>query len=123
MVYFFLMIRRPPRSTLFPYTTLFRSAATVTRTVRQVGEDETVDMSMLLRGKKTSWAVGEWCISGVVPEPGVPGDEPCTSRRPSPRGEAPSRPRMGWALAVYGTVSRLMVGSLPKARFAEYLLV
>src|SRR5687768_18404090 len=24
---FFLMIRRPPRSTLFPYTTLFRSAA------------------------------------------------------------------------------------------------
>src|SRR3712207_8574897 len=25
-VIFFLMIRRPPRSTLFPYTTLFRSA-------------------------------------------------------------------------------------------------
>src|SRR5471032_3318523 len=24
MVFFFLMIRRPPRSTLFPYTTLFR---------------------------------------------------------------------------------------------------
>src|SRR2546429_4609612 len=24
---FFLMIRRPPRSTLFPYTTLFRSSA------------------------------------------------------------------------------------------------
>src|SRR2546428_9702503 len=27
MIFFFLMIRRPPRSTLFPYTTLFRSAA------------------------------------------------------------------------------------------------
>src|SRR3972149_2497744 len=26
---FFLMIRRPPRSTLFPYTTLFRSPARV----------------------------------------------------------------------------------------------
>src|SRR3712207_9094103 len=26
-VFFFLMIRRPPRSTLFPYTTLFRSNA------------------------------------------------------------------------------------------------
>src|SRR3712207_8482845 len=26
MLFFFLMIRRPPRSTLFPYTTLFRSA-------------------------------------------------------------------------------------------------
>src|SRR5258708_15041426 len=25
--FFFLMIRRPPRSTLFPYTTLFRSTA------------------------------------------------------------------------------------------------
>src|SRR2546429_1754287 len=25
MFFFFLMIRRPPRSTLFPYTTLFRS--------------------------------------------------------------------------------------------------
>src|SRR2546430_17676541 len=26
-LFFFLMIRRPPRSTLFPYTTLFRSPA------------------------------------------------------------------------------------------------
>src|SRR3712207_8123827 len=25
-MFFFLMIRRPPRSTLFPYTTLFRSS-------------------------------------------------------------------------------------------------
>src|SRR5438477_13182006 len=28
-LFFFLMIRRPPRSTLFPYTTLFRSASPV----------------------------------------------------------------------------------------------
>src|SRR2546427_317633 len=28
-VVFFLMIRRPPRSTLFPYTTLFRSTVSV----------------------------------------------------------------------------------------------
>src|SRR3712207_9004689 len=28
---FFLMIRRPPRSTLFPYTTLFRSGNAVNR--------------------------------------------------------------------------------------------
>src|SRR5437667_7088071 len=27
MLYLFLMLRRPPRSTLFPYTTLFRSAS------------------------------------------------------------------------------------------------
>src|SRR2546430_13339546 len=30
-VFFFLMIRRPPRSTLFPYTTLFRSGIDVGR--------------------------------------------------------------------------------------------
>src|SRR5260370_14356924 len=29
-LFFFLMIRRPPRSTLFPYTTLFRSRALLT---------------------------------------------------------------------------------------------
>src|SRR3989442_11537694 len=28
-IFFFLMIRRPPRSTLFPYTTLFRSLLSV----------------------------------------------------------------------------------------------
>src|SRR2546429_1742813 len=30
MFFFFLMIRRPPRSTLFPYTTLFRSIILLT---------------------------------------------------------------------------------------------
>src|SRR5256885_13636730 len=30
-LFFFLMIRRPPRSTLFPYTTLFRSGRTAGR--------------------------------------------------------------------------------------------
>src|ERR1039458_10429669 len=46
--YFFLMIRRPPRSTLFPYTTLFRSWWTpgggykdYTRTIQ--GPWETID--------------------------------------------------------------------------------
>src|SRR2546430_3719577 len=28
-IFFFLMIRRPPRSTLFPYTTLFRSTRSI----------------------------------------------------------------------------------------------
>src|SRR5215216_7805648 len=28
LIFFFLMIRRPPRSTLFPYTTLFRARRT-----------------------------------------------------------------------------------------------
>src|ERR1041385_9351160 len=34
---FFLMIRRPPRSTLFPYTTLFRSIGTFTTFRRRTG--------------------------------------------------------------------------------------
>src|SRR5260370_35634089 len=33
--FFFLMIRRPPRSTLFPYTTLFRSELNALHTKRQ----------------------------------------------------------------------------------------
>src|SRR5438874_9524034 len=35
---FLLMIRRPPRSTLFPYTTLFRSALS-TEQGRKIGEE------------------------------------------------------------------------------------
>src|SRR5687767_15846836 len=31
LFFFFLMIRRPPRSTLFPYTTLFRSVSAIRR--------------------------------------------------------------------------------------------
>src|SRR3712207_1357956 len=34
MFFFFLMIRRPPRSTLFPYTTLFRSGLARIRDAR-----------------------------------------------------------------------------------------
>src|SRR5436189_3650604 len=33
--FFFLMIRRPPRSTLFPYTTLFRPASACRTAVRR----------------------------------------------------------------------------------------
>src|SRR5438093_4659389 len=39
LFFFFLMIRRPPRSTLFPYTTLFRSVwylIFLNRTVRRL---------------------------------------------------------------------------------------
>src|SRR5687768_18095213 len=35
VIFFFLMIRRPPRSTLFPYTTLFRSKI---RSASAIGE-------------------------------------------------------------------------------------
>src|SRR5947209_16470427 len=37
---FFLMIRRPPRSTLFPYTTLFRSFV-----LQKIAEDEKLEVN------------------------------------------------------------------------------
>src|SRR2546427_5941334 len=39
MFFFFLMIRRPPRSTLFPYTTLFRSCSRLAERRVRGGED------------------------------------------------------------------------------------
>src|SRR5206468_10418957 len=38
-IIFYLMIRRPPRSTLFPYTTLFRSEKTVTQFCRKLAAE------------------------------------------------------------------------------------
>src|SRR2546428_2194005 len=46
LFFFFLMIRRPPRSTLFPYTTLFRSLRTTRRSAarsRATGRSPAVD--------------------------------------------------------------------------------
>src|SRR2546426_11086103 len=36
-LFFFLMIRRPPRSTLFPYTTLFRSLSFLVKRAARLG--------------------------------------------------------------------------------------
>src|SRR5260370_42630175 len=47
-LFFFLMIRRPPRSTLFPYTTLFRSV---------LGHDPAVDLA---GGERD----GAWSVAG-----------------------------------------------------------
>src|SRR5260370_36054124 len=46
LFFFFLMIRRPPRSTLFPYTTLFRSNSRLTQ-ARQ--------LSLIVFGAMPSW--------------------------------------------------------------------
>src|SRR2546429_3780227 len=49
--FFFLMIRRPPRSTLFPYTTLFRSGtASVTYTTVALGAVLVVIVLLFPRG-------------------------------------------------------------------------
>src|SRR5205823_13445529 len=51
--FFFLMIRRPPRSTLFPYTTLFRShKAADKHGGRHAPENGLTDRSVLFRSEE-----------------------------------------------------------------------
>src|SRR5688572_32493754 len=56
--FFFLMIRRPPRSTLFPYTTLFRSVHESVALVHDVGTqlgqavDDAVDRVLVARDQR-----------------------------------------------------------------------
>src|SRR5260221_12087559 len=45
------MIRRPPRSTLFPYTTLFRSQAKVTQTKQAYAETQSATITAPASGK------------------------------------------------------------------------
>src|SRR3712207_8446543 len=47
-MFFFLMIRRPPRSTLFPYTTLFRSPGPAKRGRGHAGEKAGVGTYIVL---------------------------------------------------------------------------
>src|SRR2546422_2270859 len=51
-VFFFLMIRRPPRSTLFPYTTLFRSL--VTGGIQRVGRHTAAILAGFAAGRGRS---------------------------------------------------------------------
>src|SRR5438093_7583575 len=91
MYFFFLMIRRPPRSTLFPYTTLFRSpskrdssgragfryfAPLAMTTVRVRSEEHTSELQSLtnlvcrLLLEKKKYKIGtrvETLLSGVIP--------------------------------------------------------
>src|SRR2546423_4830155 len=60
LFFFFLMIRRPPRSTLFPYTTLFRSGLVVS-------DIEAAREDLVARGVE---------VSGVFHGNGDPGPDP-----------------------------------------------
>src|SRR5690348_17716682 len=51
-LFFFLMIRRPPRSTLFPYTTLFRSPSRAKETVHSWSSETTKDSPELMRSEE-----------------------------------------------------------------------
>src|SRR3712207_6324724 len=64
LLFFFLMIRRPPRSTLFPYTTLFRSAGTVL---------EAAQRATGLTPNKARALLGQFLFSGDEAEKPVDG--------------------------------------------------
>src|SRR5260370_40940536 len=50
--FFFLMIRRPPRSTLFPYTTLFRSSISAFRSrVRSVARTQSLLLGFFAKSR------------------------------------------------------------------------
>src|SRR2546426_9071325 len=63
------MIRRPPRSTLFPYTTLFRSLELLLRAGAQVGEQFAVAprIGQFLRHMERSERAAQLGGEGVVP--------------------------------------------------------
>src|SRR3712207_7889508 len=59
LMFFFLMIRRPPRSTLFPYTTLFRSWDEMGQSLPEEERPVAEDIS----------AVGDEAVRVVIQEP------------------------------------------------------
>src|SRR6266700_1519269 len=91
--FFFLMIRRPPRSTLFPYTTLFRSRPPPPHTIRS-GSPLSVRSASAELAPATVCAAGDAAkldpsrrtAGGEEPT----GDELCLAWFPRPA------PRLGW---------------------------
>src|SRR6266446_9738790 len=69
LFFFFLMIRRPPRSTLFPYTTLFRSpvcTTTVTHVIASIRKPRVSEASMAGDRKSTRLNSSHLVISYAV---------------------------------------------------------
>src|SRR2546426_6972455 len=73
------MIRRPPRSTLFPYTTLFRS--------RLSPGDPQLDLIRMKPQRHSQQALGAWEISELVRPPSLQPGVRCSARRTQRRSE------------------------------------
>src|SRR2546430_9689570 len=54
------MIRRPPRSTLFPYTTLFRSVSPITVYPSPILPASTSPLLIPTRSRKLTWLLGSY---------------------------------------------------------------
>src|SRR6266849_1716221 len=59
--FFFLVLRRPPRSTLFPYTTLFRS-----RELAPGASLERDDLRLVLFRTRSRWAYLQYIVRGLA---------------------------------------------------------
>src|SRR3712207_8855968 len=81
------MIRRPPRSTLFPYTTLFRSGADAARTVDDHVAGATAAPAARRMGRRAARAVdrGAGPVRQLARGPGL--ERPRGDRRPDARSE------------------------------------
>src|SRR6266436_6834404 len=77
--FFFLMIRRPPRSTLFPYTTLFRSRKAWRRHHHGSGVDP--------------------AAPDQIPDGAINGGRDAVVVGAQPQFSQPGRPRIGWSVA------------------------
>src|SRR2546427_9297732 len=64
-MFFFLMIRRPPRSTLFPYTTLFRSLGWITDLYRDDEDIAAHDQTIVFATHDSIGHLGIF-VSGAV---------------------------------------------------------
>src|SRR5260370_29483315 len=114
-LFFFLMIRRPPRSTLFPYTTLFRSPASADNwtpvgpaTSGLSGGAASMVLTQTRRyllapdrllfsgpGNRPGNGSGDGSVESRAPQPPVgpdppPGRPPPTARHPPPAPPAPA---------------------------------
>src|SRR2546425_12824048 len=63
LFFFFLMIRRPPRSTLFPYTTLFRSDGVIVE--RPAGVGIAVEARAILGTRRRERMMGKDGLPGL----------------------------------------------------------
>src|SRR5438067_5131302 len=59
------MLRRPPRSTLFPYTTLFRSPFCLSNEIREASLWRTPNPPLPVRGPRRCWAA-TGCVVAIV---------------------------------------------------------
>src|SRR5687768_17729250 len=77
-IFFFLLIRRPPSSTLFPYTTLFRSRVDVGLGRAAAARPARVEHHVGARGARAAGRTGRWF--------GVPAEDRKSTRLNSSHG-------------------------------------